>query len=142
MSNQKYTILQNFYETIGNILNLSYLSTPILIQIKKLKIAGWSSLVARWAHNPKVASSNLAPATTKKAFLLRQRGFFVSNPIVSQCHQMQSIVKHLVTFWSRFGHVFGQHFPNTGIWLIQSLAKSKFGCVYIRVVSLELWASN
>jgi Putative type VI secretion system Rhs element Vgr len=25
--------------------------------------AGWSSLVARWAHNPKVASSNLAPAT-------------------------------------------------------------------------------
>ena len=27
------------------------------------QIAGWSSLVARWAHNPKVASSNLAPAT-------------------------------------------------------------------------------
>jgi hypothetical protein len=25
--------------------------------------AGWSSQVARWAHNPKVASSNLAPAT-------------------------------------------------------------------------------
>ena len=29
--------------------------------------AGWSSLVARWAHNPKVASSNLAPATKKTA---------------------------------------------------------------------------
>src|SRR5450759_3250227 len=28
--------------------------------------AGWSSLVARWAHNPKVASSNLAPATNPK----------------------------------------------------------------------------
>ena len=27
------------------------------------QVAGWSSLVARWAHNPKVASSNLAPAT-------------------------------------------------------------------------------
>ena len=27
--------------------------------------AGWSSLVARWAHNPKVVSSNLAPATNK-----------------------------------------------------------------------------
>src|SRR5262249_13690841 len=27
------------------------------------KIAGWSSLVARQAHNLKVASSNLAPAT-------------------------------------------------------------------------------
>lgn len=25
--------------------------------------AGWSSSVARWAHNPEVASSNLAPAT-------------------------------------------------------------------------------
>ena len=29
------------------------------------QIAGWSSLVARWAHNPKVASSNLAPATNR-----------------------------------------------------------------------------
>ena len=27
------------------------------------QIAGWSSPVARRAHNPKVASSNLAPAT-------------------------------------------------------------------------------
>ncbi len=25
--------------------------------------AGWSSPVARWAHNPKVVSSNLTPAT-------------------------------------------------------------------------------
>ena len=25
--------------------------------------AGWSSLVARWAHNPKVVGSNPAPAT-------------------------------------------------------------------------------
>ncbi len=28
-----------------------------------LMIAGWSSLVARRAHNPKVAGSNPAPAT-------------------------------------------------------------------------------
>ena len=28
--------------------------------------AGWSSLVARWAHNPKVAGSNPAPATIIK----------------------------------------------------------------------------
>src|ERR1035438_6594441 len=33
--------------------------------ILPLPDAGWSSLVARWAHNPKVASSNLAPATRK-----------------------------------------------------------------------------
>ena len=29
-------------------------------------IAGWSSSVARRAHNPKVVSSNLAPATKMK----------------------------------------------------------------------------
>src|SRR5207249_1260724 len=29
--------------------------------------AGWSSPVARWAHNPKVAGSNPAPATTQVA---------------------------------------------------------------------------
>ncbi len=28
--------------------------------------AGWSSLVARRAHNPKVAGSNPAPATTRR----------------------------------------------------------------------------
>ena len=38
--------------------------------------AGWSSLVARRAHNPKVVSSNLAPATNfKKA--PRCRGFLL-----------------------------------------------------------------
>ncbi len=31
--------------------------------LKKFTDAGWSSLVARRAHNPKVVSSNLAPAT-------------------------------------------------------------------------------
>ena len=36
--------------------------------------AGWSSLVARRAHNPKVASSNLAPATIKKRKMLMSHG--------------------------------------------------------------------
>ena len=31
----------------------------------QLNIAGWSSSVARRAHNPKVVGSNPAPATTK-----------------------------------------------------------------------------
>ncbi len=31
--------------------------------LMRQKDAGWSSLVARWAHNPKVAGSNPAPAT-------------------------------------------------------------------------------
>ena len=44
---------------------LSYLSAPCLLG-KKLMIAGWSSLVARWAHNPKVGGSNPSPATLEK----------------------------------------------------------------------------
>src|SRR5439155_23537296 len=36
--------------------------------------AGWSSQVARWAHNPEVAGSNPAPATSKGP---RQRAFLL-----------------------------------------------------------------
>ncbi len=41
----------------------------------KLNIAGWSSLEARRAHNPKVAGSNPAPAT---------RTFYVLNAQIAQ----------------------------------------------------------
>ena len=51
--------------------------------------AGWSSLVARWAHNPKVVSSNLAPATkiervwggksTKPFFILASEGIVMES---------------------------------------------------------------
>ena len=37
-------------------------------------IAGWSSLVARWAHNPKVGGSNPPPATLKTRLY---GGFFI-----------------------------------------------------------------
>ena len=42
-------------------------------------IAGWSSSVARRAHNPKVVGSNPAPATTfrKKPNLFNELGFFL-----------------------------------------------------------------
>src|SRR5208282_2055584 len=33
------------------------------LRLRYSKYAGWSSLVARRAHNPKVVSSNLTPAT-------------------------------------------------------------------------------
>jgi hypothetical protein len=36
-------------------------------------VAGWSSLVARWAHNPKVVGSNPAPATKVFVFLVIER---------------------------------------------------------------------
>ena len=38
-------------------------------------IAGWSSLVARRAHNPKVVGSNPAPATNTKHVKLAFVGF-------------------------------------------------------------------
>ena len=31
------------------------------------RVAGWSSSVARWAHNPEVVGSNPAPATNEKS---------------------------------------------------------------------------
>ena len=43
-------------------------------------VAGWSSSVARWAHNPKVAGSNPAPATnSRKALFRNEEGFFCVN---------------------------------------------------------------
>ena len=40
-------------------------------------IAGWSSLVARRAHNPKVRGSNPLPATSKIKGLQRCKPFFI-----------------------------------------------------------------
>eukprot|EP01035_Chromulina_nebulosa_P039770 gene39771-53778_t len=48
-------------------------------------VAGWSSLVARWAHNPKVAGSNPAPATSIHETALpaiRSEGLFSCVPAV------------------------------------------------------------
>ena len=48
----------------------------VVIKTPKSNIAGWSSLVARRAHNPKVVGSNPAPATILK------RGFQIfGNPL-------------------------------------------------------------
>src|SRR5690606_38671574 len=38
---------------------------PVILHHLNIIIAGWSSLVARRAHNPKVVGSNPAPATKK-----------------------------------------------------------------------------
>ena len=44
----------------------------------------WSSLVARRAHNPKVAGSNPAPATTQKARKLTVSGPFSSEAVLQK----------------------------------------------------------
>jgi integrase len=46
--------------------------------------AGWSSLVARWAHNPKVEGSNPSPATKQvietEALAFQPQGLFLRSP--------------------------------------------------------------
>src|SRR2546428_10792694 len=53
--------------------------------------AGWSSPVARWAHNPKVAGSNPAPATnlTISKFELRSSKFYRGCSSVGRAHGLQ-----------------------------------------------------
>jgi hypothetical protein len=49
-----------------------------MLRYHPVYIAGWSSPVARWAHNPKVAGSNPAPATPKKGARAAAPFFFFS----------------------------------------------------------------
>ena len=66
--------------------------------------AGWSSLVARRAHNPKVVSSNLTPATnlrnTKhKGLLAPEQPFFFASKC--DCSQFCSNQREIeATFFS------------------------------------------
>jgi hypothetical protein len=51
------------------------------------RCAGWSSLVARWAHNPKVGGSNPPPATNifHGASSRKSSGFGTPNFLCSNC---------------------------------------------------------
>ena len=59
-------------------------------------IAGWSSLVARRAHNPKVVGSNPTPATLEDPYLsMTSEGFLfwgggITIPHYSKRHSHQS----------------------------------------------------
>src|SRR5262249_6605125 len=46
-----------------------WIAAPAGVVSGLTSVAGWSSLVARWAHNPKVAGSNPAPATKASLFV-------------------------------------------------------------------------
>src|SRR6266849_5932252 len=61
-----------------------FLPSPPLAEVDGTD-AGWSSLVARWAHNPKVAGSNPAPATKEtQRNPLETVGFWLSGANRSQ----------------------------------------------------------
>ena len=47
-------------------------------------IAGWSSLVARRAHNPKVRGSNPLPATKTQFRLASMQAFFYSKVLLTE----------------------------------------------------------
>ena len=69
----------------GQTVNLLQIASKVRILLRPVKtkyyIAGWSSLEARRAHNPKVAGSNPASAThAQLAQLVEQR---TENPRVS-----------------------------------------------------------
>ena len=61
--------------------------------------AGWSSLVARRAHNPKVAGSNPAPATNRKARKLNSFRAFV----VDGTEETEGGTSHGLTQWMSAG---------------------------------------
>jgi hypothetical protein len=58
--------------------------------------AGWSSSVARWAHNPEVAGSNPAPATK---FAVRQMHIFWRTAVVSGLPDGLASRSILAKFW-------------------------------------------
>src|SRR5438874_3075601 len=53
--------------------------------------AGWSSSVARWAHNPEVTGSNPVPATTKGP-VIQVTGRFL------HVHAVRCVVHHRVDY--------------------------------------------
>ena len=54
-------------------------SNPFSSAIVVYVIAGWSSSVARWAHNPEVHGSNPCPATNQSLEIVRFLGFLFSS---------------------------------------------------------------
>ncbi len=62
-------------------------------------IAGWSSLVARWAHNPKVTGSNPVPATILIADLRLRNADLFYNPkskIPNRHGDVAQLAEHLI----------------------------------------------
>ena len=72
------------------------------------RVAGWSSPVARWAHNPKVAGSNPAPAT------------------ISTCSERSPVSGDLFAFVAALS--IAARFPFSSILSLGSLGLEHFAC--------------
>ena len=64
------------------------------LHIRRIAAAGWSSLVARRAHNPKVVGSNPAPATRHRKRPLFGVAFFV-------CARFKLLIENEISFDTR-----------------------------------------
>ena len=131
-----------FKNSINNFLKIFLANPGILATIATFSDAGWSSLVARRAHNPKVVGSNPAPAT-KFSCICSPVPFFVQllfyvlsllSVVVSACYSYKRVHTELL-----HGNLlmppamFSQHhFP---AWLFQYPAKTKFS------LALPIWQS-
>ena len=67
-------------------------------------VAGWSSLVARQAHNLKVAGSNPAPAPNLNQPILKENYFSLFPNRALKLHIMNVTVKDLLDAGVHFGH--------------------------------------
>ena len=67
-------------------------------------VAGWSSLVARQAHNLKVAGSNPAPAPNLNQPILKENYFSLFSNRALKQHIMNVTVKDLLDAGVHFGH--------------------------------------
>ncbi len=72
------------WKTVPVSLTLRFLNVHLHTEITKY--CGVEQLVARWAHNPKVVSSSLTPATKKEA-LHKSAGFFISGSLKARFHK-------------------------------------------------------
>ena len=81
---RQYTVPLSYKFSLTRVIACGIMYLADKMSAKKCNNAGWSSPVARWAHNPKVVGSNPAPATSrsgltdlklcKTAFLLQSSG--------------------------------------------------------------------
>ena len=60
---KKNSLSLNFFSLLNKLKKSVALEGVFLYYTRSLDVAGWSSLAARRAHNPKVVGSNPTPAT-------------------------------------------------------------------------------
>ena len=73
------------------------LTSLVLVTIMVGSVAGWSSLAARRAHNPKVAGSNPAPATNEIKGSADRLGLFYI------LHNHGAVMENLADGYGEFG---------------------------------------